>query len=68
MIEKIKAEVETVKKVTDQHRQNLEKFTTAREKCIASINAGLGAIETPEKLIKNNEDTEKKEEPGKEVK
>jgi len=55
MKEKILKELEELKANKEKHEKNLQQLTQAREQCIATINATIGAIEVLEKLLKEEE-------------
>jgi flagellar biosynthesis chaperone FliJ len=59
MKEKILKELERLNQEKDKHEKNLQQLSAARENCIATINATIGAIEVLEKLLKPEEEVKK---------
>lgn len=61
MKEKLIKKLEELKKQKSLHETNFNNLTSAREKCIATLNGTLGAIETVEDLLKEfNKEPDKK--------
>lgn len=55
MKEKLIKKLEELKKQKSMHENNFNNLTQARDKCIATINGTIGAMEAIEELLKSED-------------